>query len=211
MIWIKGFKINKSIKKYLEDQCSVHLGTQESLYLKQKKIKSWQFIGGRLICKMLVAKTLKISPKSVEICKEENGAPFILIDNKKSSRSISISHTNNFIVCALSDSCHQIGVDIEEHNDTILPKIKNLLYLNGPVTNDLILDHWVARESLVKASLGQYSVLDPFKFKTEKLGAGNFLFKTVFKNDYFITVIRRHSAYTISVGLKVSQEEFLNS
>ena len=211
MIWIKIYKISGFLKRYLEDQCEIHLSEHEKYTLKFKLVKRWQFIGGRIIGKLLIADALEISPKTVEIRKEYNGAPIVFINKNRSQASISISHTDNFIACAFSKSEKAIGIDIEEHKIDTLHRIKKLLYLDDFTSYETILDHWVVRESLVKASHGKYSVLEPINFQARNIEPNFYIFKAnIGGSDYFSTIICRSATFTVAVGVKTSEEDFLN-
>ena len=211
MIWIKIYEISEVLKRYFEDQCEIYLSEHEKYALKFKLVKRWQFIGGRIISKLIIADALAISPRTVEIRKEYNGAPIVFINKIRLQASISISHTDNFIACAFSKSEKAIGIDIEEHKIDALYRIKKLLYLEEFTSYETILDHWVVRESLVKASLGKYSVLGQINFKVRHIEPNYYIFKAnIGDNDYFSTFVCRFPTVTVAVGVKTSEEDFLN-
>ncbi len=77
--------------------------------------------------------------------KSENGKPYI----KGFCGSISISHSGEFIVCAISNGL--IGVDIEKIRYTPYEAISNRFIPIALCSNDDFLRYWVAAETVAKA------------------------------------------------------------
>lgn len=82
---------------------------------------------------------------SCTIEKNDNGKPFI----KDFSGSISISHSGEFIVCAISNGL--IGIDIEKRQKKTYNIIAKRFIGKSFCSNEEFLKYWVAAETVAKA------------------------------------------------------------
>ena len=82
---------------------------------KQKRVNAFRFyedrkrtVAGEMLVRNAVASKFDIQPESISIYTAENGKPYI----KNLPVFFNISHSEDFVVCAVSDE--EIGIDIEK-------------------------------------------------------------------------------------------------
>lgn len=91
--------------------------------------------------------------KSITLGKEPTGKPFI--ENNKERLFVSFSHSQNLVMCAISDDL-DIGLDIENLNRKVNPAILKRILNNGEwelYSKEDPLSLWTIKEATVK-SLG---------------------------------------------------------
>lgn len=107
---------------------------------------------------------------NIEITKDEYGKPFI----KNSNKYLSISHSGDYAVCAVSD--RPIGIDIEKHRDiNIKTALKfcndaELEYIYKLDTNTRFFEIWTAKEAAFKLNGGKekdFKLIDTFKINKQ--------------------------------------------
>ena len=81
------------------------LSEQEYIYFCsiQNKKRKIEYVASRFACKEAIFKCYKSSSSGcnfsdISILNKENGAPFVLIHNKKVELQISLSHTDNYSI-----------------------------------------------------------------------------------------------------------------
>lgn len=97
-------------------------------------------------------KYLDISPENIDIQYSKFGKPYI----KNSSLQFNISHSNDYLVIAISEK-YQLGVDIEQYNYSIIPN--QLSEVNFSLSEQLLIKNnvnnfyklWTKKEALIKA------------------------------------------------------------
>lgn len=98
----------------------IFLGESECSMFQQfkvpKRLSEW--LGGRMAIKDLVrhvdARFQNFPPRQVEVLNEASGAPYLSICGfTGKTGSISLSHSNDWVVCAYSPSGIPLGVDLE--------------------------------------------------------------------------------------------------
>ncbi|PRC95141.1 Phosphopantetheinyl transferase [Solimicrobium silvestre] len=80
-----------------------------------RPLRQRQFLIGRLLLRCVLARTLNIAVNSIVLTEQANNAPLLHIPNLTNTPEFSLSHTGNWIACAVSLST-QLGLDIEELN-----------------------------------------------------------------------------------------------
>jgi len=98
----------KSIKSFKQDKIKS---------LANDELKRESIVGEYLLIKGL-KQFFNIDYNNIEIIKNSKGKPFI----KDKNIYFSISHTDNFVVCALSNK--EIGIDVEKIKEVNLKTIK---------------------------------------------------------------------------------------
>lgn len=96
------------------------LGNDEQNYLDLLRFKKRreEWLAGRLALKRLLQKVItdlsSLELDQIQILKAESGAPFIQVEGKVYPKvSISISHSNGFVLCGVSQQIFRLGVDLE--------------------------------------------------------------------------------------------------
>lgn len=124
---------------------------------------------------LLVKSALK--DDGIVILKDEYGKPFI----KGSDKYISISHSNDYAVCAVSDS--PVGIDIEikrEINLNTTRKFCNdteLAYITANDSQNRFFEIWTAKEAAYKLIGGKEKSLiniDVFKYDRKYFNFSNY-------------------------------------
>ena len=158
--------VEKSFKEFI----NLLSNKEVKFYNKYTNHKSkMEFIAGRILSKLLLLKLYKEdiykieNYKNINITKKDNGAPLIEIDNFKSNKqlNLSISHKNNYIICAV-DKKFTIGVDIEEISNRVIKVkdkyisqeedsiIRDFCKKNNNCLQDYYTSLWSSKESIVK-------------------------------------------------------------
>jgi len=134
--------------------------------------------GRYLLHEMLMKYYPHLECLDLEVCRDENRAPFLKYINEEIKRNslpnFSISTSGNYVVVALSDSDISVGVDIERlnvkrsyslfeflSNGSELEKIKKLSEIKGSFEINRI---WTAKESILKSLKLGFSI-SPTKLK----------------------------------------------
>lgn len=96
------------------------LGNDEQNYLDLLRFKKRreEWLAGRLALKRLLQKVntdlSSLELDQIQILKAESGAPFIQVEGKTYHKvSISISHSNGYVLCGVSQQIFRLGVDLE--------------------------------------------------------------------------------------------------
>ena len=124
---------------------------------------------GELILRHVLCRYFSIKNEEIEILKGDEGKPYL----KDVPIHFNISHSGNFVVCAISE--HEVGIDIEQIKEFDLSVAKN--YFCQSECDDLFskdedhrLDYffsiWTLKESYMKwLGRGMSIPLDSFCFK----------------------------------------------
>lgn len=126
---------------------------------------------GEVGIRRLLQQTWGLTPEDYQIVKGEHGKPYV--DCGKTGIYYNLSHSGDYLVCALSD--REVGIDIEQTGKMHLEvarrffhpeEYKNLLLYAGEQQNDLFYRYWSVKESFLKytgkglsASLSGFMVL----------------------------------------------------
>ncbi len=114
----------ESIDKILNQSASAdltfELGKEEQALLELLRFKKRrdEWLAGRLALKKLLTKVVPefsgLEPFRLQIVKAESGAPTLLLDSTQPAQiSISLSHSNGYLLCAVSQLSPNMGVDLE--------------------------------------------------------------------------------------------------
>jgi SOS response regulatory protein OraA/RecX/phosphopantetheinyl transferase len=138
-----------------------------------KKLKDRKYDSEDLLCKVLLEEGLE----GYQVKRKEGSRPFLISSCESTPLSVSVSHTKNYWVCALSFR-GIVGIDIEELARDINPGIVRMLH---PMEQEYLgalpagsrewkkefFDLWTRKESFVKAlgtglseGLSTFSVID---------------------------------------------------
>lgn len=117
-----------------------------------------RYLLGRALTRHMIENIFPGSMQNFNIIQSESGKPYLLFENKKQSGWLSISHSDQEIVVAVS-AINEIGVDIETNrsvcNEAIahFQKARSCDWLgnNSFSKEDNFLIHWVMYEAYVKA------------------------------------------------------------
>lgn len=119
------------IKDWPDDVLAAYCDINEEIdpnVLSQKQRKKYdsftnekrkiEFLLGRSLLNQLLIE-IKIDPSSVEVCREEKGKPYAVVDG--TILQLSFSHSAQIVMCALSQK-YRIGIDIESADRKINKK-----------------------------------------------------------------------------------------
>ena len=122
-----------------------------------------------------------------EILYKEGGKPYL-----KDGPYFNISHSNEYIVIAISDN-HKVGVDIEKIDEKRIPAIKHVLKGEGNTDDvDALFQMWSAKESLIKCiSTG---ISDIYNVKALPLNGVK-----QFKEKKYYTYTTIYDGYSLSI------------
>jgi 4'-phosphopantetheinyl transferase len=114
-----------------------------------------QFLAGRWLARSLLAETRGGEPGHWPLQQRSNRPPAIV--GHESTLALSLSHSGDWIACALSDQA--IGIDLEARRRREgLHSFEHLLVAAGEVVgsldNDALLQRWVAKEAWIKRDHG---------------------------------------------------------
>ncbi|CAD5901757.1 putative 4'-phosphopantetheinyl transferase gsp [Carnobacterium maltaromaticum] len=156
-----------------------------------KKMKSFKFEEDKirsLVAELLLVKALKKEPffnyEKIRYRYNDFGKPFLIDFSKK----FSLSHSGNYVLCAVSD--HNVGVDIEKINRCTkelvelfhIEEIKKFKTIPDQKKDIIFFDLWSKKESYVKyLGLGLSKHFN--SFETRKIGRGEFI---VLNNDKIV-------------------------
>lgn len=143
------------------------LGESEKAYYQTLRFnkRRVEWLAGRLALKKLLRAVepdfAQYKEQQLEILKAENGAPYLCIDGERlQNHSISISHSNGFLLCAYSPEESHLGMDLERIEprpqpfvqDFFTPAEVRLVELCPPQeAAQLATLIWSAKESILKA------------------------------------------------------------
>ena len=139
---------------------------------------------GIVLAKKAINETFSIPLDEINICYEQSGRPFI---EDHSEIHVSISHSNDLVVCAVSNC--EIGIDVEKIRQ-YNPKLANKYFSNKEI--EIICSSynkdkeftkiWTQKEAALKCTgLGISKLLDTDYFK-------DFDYHTTEFDDYVITL-----------------------
>lgn len=137
----------------------------------------------RTVAAEMLIKTA-LDDDNIVITKDEYGKPFLENCNKY----ISISHSGDYAVCAVSDS--PIGIDIEKIRNVSLKisekfcNAKELVYINEKDSNKRFFKIWTAKESAFKLYGGKEKIFK--NIDTDNINKQYFNF-----NGYTVCVAER--------------------
>ena len=176
MQWLK-FNINNLTEPIYEKYFFL-MSKERQEYVNSLKNESDR---KRTVAGEMLIKTA-ICDDEAKILKDSCGKPYI----KNSNLHISIGHSGDFAVCAISEK--PIGIDIEKSRDIRLETAKKfcneeeLKYINECDNQNRFFEIWTAKEAAYKMSGGSiknFKVID-----TLKLNKKHFKF-----NDYTVCVV----------------------
>jgi 4'-phosphopantetheinyl transferase len=112
--------IDKILNQSAFADLTLQLGKEEQALLELLRFKKRrdEWLAGRLALKKLLTKVLPefsgLEHFRIQILKAESGAPTLLIDSTQPVHvSISLSHSNGYLLCAVSQLSPNMGVDLE--------------------------------------------------------------------------------------------------
>ena len=140
----------------------------------KRRERQRQFLLGRMLVRLVVSRVTALPPYAVGIVERDSAGPaLVLPDSHSCQLSFSLSHSRNWVACALSTSS-TLGVDIEVKNATRdVSSISDLAFdpeehrwlLSLPDTarQSAFYQLWCTREALYKlmSNLGRDGVLCP--------------------------------------------------
>lgn len=153
---------------------------------KQSRVDGFKFeddkkrtVAGEMLAKTAISENYGVELNSLIVLHTKNGKPFVEIENCH----ISISHSHNLVVCAVSHS--PVGVDTELVREIDL-KIANrvctkseLDYINGDVTR--FFEVWTSKEAYIKAKGSGFSDHNVNTLELDK--------QTIRYKDYIISIV----------------------
>jgi 4'-phosphopantetheinyl transferase len=134
------------------------LSPSEQARLQRLKIESrrGQYLSGHWLARCLIAEQLGGQPQDWSLEERPNLPPAVI--GHEQSTFLSLSHSGDWIACALSDQ--PIGIDIEQRHPPreALLRFQHLLLAEGELpdtlTTDQLLQRWVAKEAWIKRHHG---------------------------------------------------------
>jgi 4'-phosphopantetheinyl transferase EntD len=136
------------------------LSAQERAQYEKKHTKSQaNYLAGRVLAKNLLTEHLGTNWRLLSVLHDAHGAPEVWLEGKKISVGISISHSHNWVACALNFDGHRVGVDIEQMRprNTMLEMAQclahkdELLWVNRYCSRvEDFYRYWTAKEALAK-------------------------------------------------------------
>jgi phosphopantetheinyl transferase len=222
-IVINTLKIRKtSLGNCLPDISNIELINKDEINKFKTAKRCEEHATGRyLLYQMLIKYYPLIDYTCVEVCRDENRAPFLKwIDgtfNSKPLPNFSISTSGNLAIVALSSPEYVVGIDIEKLNEK---RSNNLLqfmssglelektleiYKSGE--NYRINQLWTTKESLLKALRLGMSI-SPTKIKVIEL---DFKFKSIVEYKYFKLYLKTlimdyGEKYSFSIAYRITQK-----
>jgi 4'-phosphopantetheinyl transferase len=84
----------------------------------KRRERKRQFLLGRMLLRFAVSRLLSLPPNALGVVEREGNAPrLVLPDSQSAQPSFSLSHSGNWVACAVSSSVN-LGVDIELNDST---------------------------------------------------------------------------------------------
>ncbi|RAH14701.1 MAG: hypothetical protein CMB56_004440 [Methanobacteriota archaeon] len=157
---------NKKLSEKIPFIGNLHFIDQEEIKKFRTPKRTEEHASGRYLLHHMLRKYYpEIDCSSLEVCRNENRAPFFNWTNSRFKHidlpNFSISSSNDYVIVALCNSEMSIGVDLEKLNqkrtDTLfdfiskgreLEQIKSLYGKNGNYNLNRI---WTAKESILKS------------------------------------------------------------
>ncbi len=222
-IVINTLKIRKtSLGDCLPDISNIELINKDEINKFKTAKRCEEHATGRyLLYQMLIQYYPQIDYTCVEVCRNENRAPFLKwIDgtfNSKPLPNFSISTSGNLAIVALCSPEYVVGIDIEKLNEkrssNLLQfmssglELKKILEIYKLGKNQSINQLWTAKESLLKALRLGMSI-SPAKIKVIEF---NFKFKSIIEYKYFKLYLKTlimdyGEKYSVSIAYRITQE-----
>jgi len=176
-----------------EDVQQLHaLEYNKLMSLKNSKRRN-EFVASRLLMKKLAGENMI---PSLYIAHQPNeGSPYGIqnMDGTKKKWELSISHSKNWVCCALSDTIHPVGVDIEPVSRRIPIRLKDrFLHTNEQghkhylAEQEPVIKLWTLKEAVVKLlKTGLRTNLNSIELRR----LGDNLFKAQYRSHPEIQVI----------------------
>jgi 4'-phosphopantetheinyl transferase len=143
------------------------LGEEEKVYFDQLRFvkRRYEWMAGRMAMKDLI---LSVEPslaysgkQAVQILKSSSGAPFIRVSGlSKPIGAISLSHSNNYVLCGFSRESSQLGMDLELIEERPIEFIQDFFTTEEVHSINMISPEytalvstliWSAKEAILKA------------------------------------------------------------
>lgn len=127
---------------------------ESAMSFKSAIVRRTKLLGESMVRK-LIYRHWGLEAGAYAICKGSHGKPYVV--NAGKMVYYNLSHSGNYIVCALSE--REIGVDIEKHRRIrtevarrfFHPKeVQQLERLDGELQTDLFFRYWSVKESFLK-------------------------------------------------------------
>lgn len=117
--WAFG-SIEKILNQAFSADLTLQLGEEEQKFLELLRFKKRreEWLAGRLALKKILQAVVPdlsvVETRRIQIIKAENGAPILQVDSVvPAPLAISLSHSNGFVLCAVTSQTPKLGVDLE--------------------------------------------------------------------------------------------------
>jgi len=184
---------------------------------EDKIVKFWKWQDAQLsmLGKYLLRYGLKkmgLNYNYLKVIQKENAKPCFETENI----FFNISHSENTVICAISDSC-EMGIDIENIRDITISDFKSQMtenewkrILDADNMNSLFFDYWTQKEAVLKAhGCGIIDSLQSFEINKNH---------TLFKNHHFFLkelslnkMAKCYLAFKDKMDTKILKPEFIES
>lgn len=144
-----------------------YLGEEEKAYFDQLRFakRRYEWLAGRMAMKDLI---LSVEPSlahfekhAIQILRSDNGAPFLqVLGLSNPVGQLSLSHSNNYVLCGFSKESSQLGMDLELIEERPKEFIQDFFtteevrFIDGTPPEDSALVStliWSAKEAILKA------------------------------------------------------------
>lgn len=183
-------------------------------FLENKKSRVEQYkrsVISKLFIKLILVKYYNMNLCEINIVRNQYGKPFLASKNMESNLYFNISHSGEWIVCAISNN--EIGIDIEKV-DTYSHNIAKRFYSNNEYNTFLdkneyerdkyFFDIWTLKESYVKALGKGLSV--PFNSFSFSLNDNTISLRSDFEDSHwFFKQYEISKGYCLSLCARVNE------
>jgi 4'-phosphopantetheinyl transferase len=117
VLWLlDGSLVNEDDIGFFAKQLSASEARRYGTFRRQERKR--QFLLGRMLLRFAVSRLLSLPPDSLGVIERDGNAPrLVLPDSQSAQPSFSLSHSGNWVACAVSCSVN-LGVDIELNDST---------------------------------------------------------------------------------------------
>jgi 4'-phosphopantetheinyl transferase len=117
VLWLlNGGLVNEDDIGFFAKQLGASEARRYGAFRRQERKR--QFLLGRMLLRFAVSRLLSLPPDTLGVVEREGNAPrLVLPDSQSAQPSFSLSHSDNWVACAVSSSVN-LGVDIELNDST---------------------------------------------------------------------------------------------
>lgn len=205
-ITIMALTVTEKQRYKLIKSANIYCNSHELKTINHPRHNVWQSIAARMLIKLAARDTLYGTNKcikDIQILRHKSGRPYIKIRQEFSKLTTSISHSRNKIAIVISRSGLPVGIDIEHINSCNWSVIRGFFHLPETMSESDMLNWWVVRESCIKASCDEISLLDNLKVSKRGSRESIDLYCSVdSQGNYYNSFVRMFSGFAIALSIK---------